>query len=581
MVRRRAFWVAVVLAVLAATPAWAAADVFHAIPSDALAFVAANHIGETSAKIEKVCKQVGAKPVNLLDMIKEKTGASKGLDESRSAALVVMPGKDLKSEPSPVVLIPVTDYKQFLESLGAKPGEKITEVQIAGAPVLIAEREGYAAISPNHSHFREGLEKLLESKRSIADEHPRMPDWLSQNDLVAVATSHGIKTASQAAQQWYQQMKEAFARMNMDQDALAGFEIYVKLFQIAEKEVDTIAVAARVDKDGNVHLSKRIRFTKSSDTGGSLAKLQPLEKGPLTGMPAGTFLFAGGGPWSDALARGILAFQADYMKKSFEKAYGLDEEQANELAKKSLDVPGGLHSFSFIMGPPESGEPVLGNTLALYDVDDAAKYLDGMEKYLNGMNPPGHDENDKKLFAAKKTEVGGRPALEYEMAIPLPKQAAMMPGFSEIMKKIYGSEGKMKFLVAAIDDHHVALNFSGRAPVIMRAIASMKKPADSLAADAEIAKTAALLPADAQWVGYFSPGGAVAFVKAVVESIGAEGGFGNKPNIPDFPASQPIGLAAKAKPGQLQIEVIVPSTVLDAIGKYVEQVQGAEHPEVP
>ena len=66
-----------------------------------------------------------------------------------------------------------------------------------------------------------------------------------------------------------------------------------------------------------------------------------------------------------------------------------------------------------------------------------------------------------------------------------------------------------------------------------------------------------------------------------IESIGAEGGFGNKPNIPDFPASQPIGISAKAKPGQLQIEMIVPASVLDAIGKFFEQVHGAEHPEVP
>ena len=268
MVRRRAFWMATVLAVLAATSAWAAEDVFHVIPSDALAFVAANRIGETSAKIEKVARQVGAKPVKLLDMIKEHTGDIKGLDEARGAALVVMPGKDAKDEPSRVLLVPVTDYKKFLESWNAKPTEKIVEVTIADEPMLIARRGDYAAISRKQVgdiDFRPGLEKLLNAKRSVADEYPQMLSWLTENDVVAVATSHGLKRASEAMQEQLQQMKDIVARMNMDEDASAPvmlLETYVKIFQDAEKGIDLIAVAARVDKQGNLHVTKRIRFSE-------------------------------------------------------------------------------------------------------------------------------------------------------------------------------------------------------------------------------------------------------------------------------------------------------------------------------
>ncbi len=167
------------------------------------------------------------------------------------------------------------------------------------------------------------------------------------------------------------------------------------------------------------------------------------------------------------------------------------------------------------------------------------------------------------------------------MVIPTPPQAAGLPGFEENMSKIFGVRGgKMKILLVAVDKHNVAINFTGRAPTIMRAIAAMKKPSDSLASDAEIAKTAALLPAGAQWVGYFNPSGAVAFAKSFIDAMIGETGF-NKPNIPDFPASLPIGIAAKATPGQLQVETVVPSSVLDAVGKYVGLVQSAEHPEVP
>ena len=184
MVRRRAFWMATVLAVLAATSAWAAEDVFHAIPDDALAFVAANRIGETSAKIEKLTRQVGGTPVKLLDMIKEHTGEVKGLDESRGGALVVMPSEDAKDEPSRVLLVPVTDYKKFLESWNAKPTDKIVEVTIGDEPMLIGKRGDYAAVSRKQvadTDFRPGLEKLLNAKRSVADEYPQVLSWMTES----------------------------------------------------------------------------------------------------------------------------------------------------------------------------------------------------------------------------------------------------------------------------------------------------------------------------------------------------------------------------------------------------------------
>ena len=70
----------------------------------------------------------------------------------------------------------------------------------------------------------------------------------------------------------------------------------------------------------------------------------------------------------------------------------------------------------------------------------------------------------------------------------------------------------------------------------------------------------------------------MALVKSIVDTINEEG---FKSNIPDFPTSQPIGVAATATADQLQIETVVPSSVLDAIGKFVGLMEAEEHPEVP
>ena len=120
MIRRCTLWMAAVLAVFAVTAAQAAEDVFHVIPSDALAFVAVNRMAETSAKVQKLAKQVGAPPVGLLDLAKDVHRRQEGPRRNPQRRAGGHARQDRKGEPAPVFLIPVADYKQFLESWDAK-----------------------------------------------------------------------------------------------------------------------------------------------------------------------------------------------------------------------------------------------------------------------------------------------------------------------------------------------------------------------------------------------------------------------------------------------------------------------------
>jgi hypothetical protein len=51
--------------------------------------------------------------------------------------------------------------------------------------------------------------------------------------------------------------------------------------------------------------------------------------------------------------------------------------------------------------------------------------------------------------------------------------------------------------------------------------------------------------------------------------------------IPPFPNTPPVGVAVKASASEAQLEVVVPDTVLEAIGKYIKQVSQQDRPEVP
>jgi hypothetical protein len=580
MLRRSAFWASVLFVLSAVTVARGAEDVFHAIPSDAWFFGAVNRPAVTNTKLQKLMSQVGAPSMDLLMMAKAMTGVKKGLDEARGAAFVVMPTTK-RNDAAPVFLIPVTDYKQFVESWSVKATAKLTEVKILGEPFFVGNRGSYAAFTPKE--YRPSLEKLLDAKRSIADECPQLLEWLNENDAVEVATSAGIKMASQTMRKEMRRNRAMLAEMGEEAAAAAsGFDMYAKFLEWAEKDVEIAAIGARVDKQDALHLAARVCFAKDSSLAASLAKQSASEKRPLVGMPGGPFAVAGGGACSDALFQEILGVQVNFMKQGFRTIYDFDDKQADQFVKSILDFPKGTRSISMMIGPGQPGEPILSDMVAIYGVENAKKYLEDYEKYLQTLNGIAKDSKTpdaKKFVSVKKTEIGGRPALETEMSLAVAAKAKEAPGFEETMGKIFGPGGKNKNLAVAVDDHTVAISFGNSSPLILRVIAALKQPAESLATDADVVKTAALLPSGGQWSGYLSPNGAVGFVKWIIETMIPEGD--GRPTIPDFPASPPIGAVVKAVPGQLQAEAVVSPAVLEAIGQYVGLVQSTAHPEVP
>jgi hypothetical protein len=65
-------------------------------------------------------------------------------------------------------------------------------------------------------------------------------------------------------------------------------------------------------------------------------------------------------------------------------------------------------------------------------------------------------------------------------------------------------------------------------------------------------------------VAYVSPQGIVQWVGVFVEAM-----FGGEIKLPPFPASEPIGLAAKVTETGLDGEIVLPEGVVAGIGQYI------------
>ena len=139
------------------------------------------------------------------------------------------------------------------------------------------------------------------------------------------------------------------------------------------------------------------------------------------------------------------------------------------------------------------------------------------------------------------------------------------------MEYFFGPEGKVVGWIVPVDEHSVVLGYVNK-DLLQQTIEAIKQGKPVLAADAEIAKTAAMLPPDAVTVGYLSPQGTIEFVKQTM--LAAIPFVGNlKDDLPEFPKTSPIGFAINVAPNEVQKTLVIPADVLRAIMPYVGKVQ--------
>ena len=97
---RHSIEIALILALLAASPGRAdEADVLKAIPTNALGFVLVNRLDKTNEKLTKVAQLVQAPPLPFLMLAKMQAGIQAGVDDSGSAAAVMLPSWARVREP--------------------------------------------------------------------------------------------------------------------------------------------------------------------------------------------------------------------------------------------------------------------------------------------------------------------------------------------------------------------------------------------------------------------------------------------------------------------------------------------------
>ncbi len=501
----------------------------------------------------------------------------------------MLPGKTEKDPIVTVYFVAVTDEKEFLGNFEVvKTTGKISEIRFkteeVNPPALggfkkavpatpspathcVAFRNGYALVAAKSDRI--AVEAAVDIQQDAAAEMAGLEAWLAENDGTVAGTAAGIKYA---AKQAGEELKKSKDSVGQGPDAavlssMLGF--YGTALELGPKEISLALAGIRCDKQGSIRIIGRARLVGGGLVSKAVADLPPVKENLLSGVPGGPFAFACAGLGIPNLADGLMNLVVGFMK-SMSSVYGLPSEELERMGKESIEGFKQLRSMSFVMKTGKRGDPIYSNMYMAIQVENSKTLLDLQEKSAANANKLMQNAKPgiMKSTTVKRLEIAGKPALLQEMNYDVSKIAE--EGMNRAaLDQMLGLGGQMLIYYVAADEHTVLAGVGVSQERMAAALDVLKQPKKSLGEDTDVAVTAAMLPAESQWVAYVSPRGYIQLgqraMAATLKGTDMEGY-----SMPEFGRSPPIGFALKATPLELHGEIAVPSELVQAFGDYIK-----------
>lgn len=572
MITRYTLAMVLVVGPVLAAPCWAAeGDVLKAIPANAWGFLLVNRLDTAGDKLAKVAQlaQVPLPPVPLLNLLKMQMGVQGGVDDSGSAAVAVMPATKDGQQDIVFVLVPVTDYKEFVTQLGAEdPNAPFAKVKIFGDNALAAQKGQFAVLCQEDGDDKP-LREFINARTTVAAAIKPLLKRLLACDVAVGMTPDGVARFFDVVEFGFNQAKGAAAMAGPQAESLSAISDLAKeTFQQFRREVSHFGAGLRIDEYGDIDLATWSIFVPAGEFTKAARDATAPEVNVLSGLPDGPFVFAGGGvvppSWSKILGQFTVK-----MLKANPVFSEMTDEQTAQMAELMAKSSQGMDVMALTMGTTKPGESTYTNTMAVIRVADSQAYLANQKKSMELMAQlPG----GSKLYELKELKIGGFSAIEItsDMAAIAKANGQEDAAVKKSLEKMVGPDGKLKSYVAAIDPKTVGFTYV-KPENIERLAAAIKNKQSSLTENANFAKTVGLLPAGGQWAACISPTGFVELMKAGMEQAGPGVPF----KLPEFAQTPPIGATAKMLSVGLETHLVVPAEVLTAGGKFVQDFQKA------
>jgi hypothetical protein len=551
-----------------------AADVLKVVPDNALGVVVIQNVGQADATIRQLAEQLQLPQVEMLRKLKSDLGLEQGIDDTGSVALAAIPAGD-GTAPASVAFLPTDDYQALLRQLEAgSTADGITEVTAAGQPSVVAQRDGYAMITPQAN--RAALQAVLAMKRSIAEQTAALDDWRSGTLMYAVATPAGVEFAQQQILAGLAIAKQQILQAGPDaQQAMVGIEVWETLFKNLDREVTYAAAGLRVADDGDLHLVGRTLLAEGGVLAGMATGAQPGSEDLLAGLPKMPFVFAGGGVMTPEAVEPMMKASLNLMKV-YPGGKDITPEQFQQIVQLSSRSMQGMRSMSMMLGVGRGDEPLYSSLYLVVKADNANQYLDSYLESVREMAKIFESTKFPFSYEVQPMQFEGRPGLKLSMGMSGMFGPQDVPGAEKMMELMFGSGDTMDVYMAVADDQTVVGAYVSRSNLV-DLLESLEQGQDQLASMPEVAETIGEMDAGAHMIGLWSPQGTLAMVKRVALAMDPNAAV----QIPELGATPPIGMAVQLSPNIVDTDVVIPAQVLKTVAALVQQLMPQGQPPQP
>ena len=572
MNRKLSFSIAPLVWLLSAATLLAQANPLEVIPDGALGFAVIKDLSDANEKVTKVTQKMQIPMPDLLTLAKGFVGVQKGLDEKGGLAIALVAGPDGRQweDSAFFAVVPVTDYKELIAPMSPEDVDAaVTTVSVSGMNMVVGKKGSFAVFA--FAERKEALEKFLAATKNVTGQIEPLKAWMADKQLALVATPEGKKLLFQtigAALPDVEQLKNDAPPQQAAAMANIGemFGMLKELLAAADSQLTHLAVGLHIEDNASVCLAAKAVFVPGGKLAAWSKEVKLPDVGLLSGVPAGRFAVAYGGvsaKFNKETWNPISRFYEMGMQK-----IGLDEEGRKKYRKVAEQVQAGKQFTGGMLGTMRPGDSLFSTALAIEHVANADEHVRAMRQMFELMASAQKDaKTDQPVYELHDVKVGELAALEVVTHLAsLAEVGDANNGGAEqvqgIFDKLFGGDGTMRMYVAKADERTVVTAYSKEQ--LLRCIQHVRSGAKGLESDAEVMKTAALLPNGTQWIAFVSPQGLMQWIGEFIQAL-----VGSQIHLPPFPATEPIGLAARVSESGLDAELVLPEGVVAGIGKYI------------
>ncbi len=549
-------------------------EVLQYVPDQALGYVVARDLEKSSEIVERLAEPLGYSIPSPLNLVRLSLGLGPGIDNSGTLAIAFLPGSEIQ----PMVLLPVSDYAAFAQSVQADPSGEVCRIALAGEDVLAARLGDYAILVnlDNQSALQRLLDRQTDPEldRQTDPASRRFPsgDWTSKQNAYVTLMPAGLKYL---ARQKPAQPRRFITPVEEFQEPSLLPSITATLFGPEQRSwlatnTKLVALGVSVDESLNVRGSLQVDLNRRSP----LARLAPTpsERQPaVTSLGNVRFAFAAGiavpEGWGEMLADLLLQTE-----KGSASATGLENLPAELWAKQATAnrlLLQEIVSCSLVLLPGQEGDPLMGNFLAIAEVPKVDDYLDSLSQVVETWN----EINDRSTSDIKpvseiaERNIRGQRLTEIVVDYATTFAEDNVPVTKWMLEAAFGSDGKLRMKFLAVDQTHFLFGLATDEQM-SRALQALRddKNAETTTSEATIK----LLDPQALCQVLLQPQAALDWVARVEnEFLGLLMINAQEATYPKVPDCPPLGLSMSFADERWHFDVACPATAWTTLGKYL------------